>query len=79
MRNRPVGPVQFVGSNDDGVAQFVDVNGVVCNGLALYRRTFDPPPVGGPGGLASQWCDDAYRQADAAGASICGMRDRAIP
>jgi len=52
----PVGPVEFVGVDESGTyALFVDGAGQMTNTLALWRRTFDPPPVGGPGGLAVSW------------------------
>lgn len=65
----PVGPVEYVGVDDTGsYALFVDAYGQMTTALALWRRTFDPPPVGGPGGQARSWLADAEAQAAAHGA-----------
>jgi hypothetical protein len=41
----------------------MDARGAMITELALYRLMFQPPPVGGPGGLARGWLDSAYAQA----------------
>ena len=45
------------------IAPFMDARGAMVTELALYRFMFQPPPVGGPGGLAREWLDSAYAQA----------------
>jgi hypothetical protein len=48
---------------DRNCAVYMYARGAMITELALYRLMFQPPPVGGPGGLAREWLDSAYAQA----------------